>query len=35
MTKLEVACVIIGFIGMVLMTDFRIKIDNWKEGVAS
>ena len=33
MTKLEVACVIIGFIGMVSMADFQIKIDNWKKGV--
>ena len=33
MTKLEVVCVIIGFIGMGSMADFRIKIDNWKEGV--
>ena len=33
MTKLEVACVIIGFIGMVSMTMYcRIKIDDWKEG---
>ena len=34
MTKLEVACVIIGFIGMVSMAMYcRIKIDDWKEGI--
>ena len=34
MTKLEVACVIIEFIGMVSMAMYcRIKIDDWKEGI--